>query len=125
MSVDLAQATDAGVLVLAPDQWTSDGDAFTLDGVSRPAPTTAPTVTTLVPATAQTGDAPLEVLVQGSGFAYGDRVVFGGATPPTSFHSDGELAVQVDPSRWSAGTLQVLVGWSSRGPSNALPFTLT
>jgi IPT/TIG domain len=125
MSVDLSTATDDGVLVLAPEQYVSDGDAYTLEGVTRPVPTTASTITTLVPDTAATSDPPLDVLVQGSDFVHGDRVVFGGATPPTSYHTDSELAVRVNPADWSAGALSVLVGYSTRGPSNAVPFTIT
>lgn len=121
--IDLADTR--GVLVVVDDGWVDDGDAYTLEGVSRPAPTAAPTVTSLVPDTAVHTDPPLDVLVKGTGFVLGDRVVFGGSTPPTSYHDDTELQVRLDPSRWQAGTLDVLVGWSSRGPSNALPFTVT
>lgn len=125
MSVDLDAATDAGRIVLVPEQYADDGDAYTLAGVTRPVPTTAPVVTALVPSTLATTDAPTMVLVQGSDFVLGDRVVFGGLTPSTSYHDDSELAVIVDPSDWSAGAVNVLVGYSSRGPSNALPFTFT
>lgn len=121
----LETALDMGVAVLDPASWTDDGDAYTIVGVSRPVPTTAPVVTALVPATLATDDPPTEVLVQGSDFMREDRVVFGGATPPTSFHSDTELAVYVTPAQWSAGVVAVLVGWSSRGPSDAVDFTWT
>jgi hypothetical protein len=121
---DYAAAVAEGRLVLEPDQFTDDGDAYTLAGVSRP-PAGTPVVSTLSPNTLATSDPPSEVLVQGSDFAPGDRVVFGGSTPPTSFHSDTELAVQVDPADWSAGVVQVLVGYTTRGPSNELPFTFT
>jgi hypothetical protein len=114
-----------GVLVISDDEWVDDGDAYTLEGVSRPTPTSAPTVTSLLPATAVSGDPPLDVLVKGTGFVHGDRVVFGGSTPPTSYHSDDELAVRFDPADWQPGVLAVLVGWSSRGPSNAVDFTVT
>jgi hypothetical protein len=119
-----ADACAAGVAVLDPDSWSDDGDAYTVQGVSRP-PAGAPTIGALVPATLAVTDPPQELLVQGSDFAREDRVMFGGATPPTSFHSDTELAIRVDPGQWSAGTVQVLVAYSSRGPSNAAPFTLT
>jgi hypothetical protein len=118
-------AATRGVLVLVEGQWSDDGDAYTLEGVSRPTPTSAPVVTTLVPDTVVHTAAPLDVLVQGAGFMRDDRVVFGGATPPTSYHSDDELAVRLNPADWAPGTLDVLVGWSSRGPSNAVPFTVT
>lgn len=122
---DWGAAQAAGVAVLDPDTYTSDGDAYTVEGVSRPVPTDAPTVTALVPDTAAVTDAPLTVKVQGTGFMRQDRVVFGGATPPTSYITDTEMSVHVDPAQWQAGVVQVLVGWSSRGPSNGLPFTFT
>lgn len=114
-----------GVIVLVDDEWNDDGDAYTVAGVSRPEPTTPPVVSALVPDTAAHTDAPLDVLVQGSDFVHGDRVLFGGASPPTSYHDDTELAVRIDPTDWSAGSLDVRIGYSSRGPSNALPFAIT
>lgn len=125
LGADWAAAQQRGVAVLDPDSYTDDGDAYTLAGVSRPTPTQAPTVTALVPATAKVTDAPLEVLVQGTGFVHGDRVSFGGATPPTSYHSDKELAVRINPAQWSAGAVNVMVAYSTRGPSNTSPFTFT
>lgn len=120
--VDLG--TSAGRIVIDADAPPLDGDAFTLDGVVRPEPGT-PVIDALVPDTCAADDDPLRVVINGSDFAYGDRVVFGGATPPTEFVSDDELAVVIDPADWSAGALTVLVGWSSRGPSNAVTFTVT
>lgn len=120
--------TDAvaqGVLVTREDGWADDGDAYTLAGVARPVPTDAPVVTAVAPATAAVIDAPLDVIVTGTGFTRECRVVFGGATPPTSFHSDTELQVRVDPADWSAGVVQVGVGFSDRGPSDTVPFTFT
>lgn len=120
-----ADACEVGVAVLDPTSWSDDGDAYTLLGVSRPVPTTAPVVNACAPATLAQDDPAQEVLVQGSGFMREDRVVFGGATPPTGYHTDTELAVWVDPSKWQPGTLDVLVGWSTRGPSNRTTFDIT
>jgi hypothetical protein len=119
-----ADAVTKGVAVLDPASWTDDGDAYTVQGVSRPVPTSAPVLGALVPSTLATDAPAQDVLVQGSGFVRGDRVVFGGATPPTSFHSDTELAVRADPSAWQAGVIQVSVH-GSRGPSDAVDFTWT
>jgi hypothetical protein len=121
--IDLADTR--GVIVVVDDQWRDDGDAYTLTGASRPAPTDAPVVTALVPSTLSVTDPETDVLVQGSGFVLGDRVVFGGATPPTGYHDDTELAIRVSPKGWLPGVVDVGVGYSTRGPSNALPFTVT
>jgi hypothetical protein len=114
----------AGVLIVGPG-YTEDGDAYTLEGVSRPVPTVAPAITALNPATIAHTAPKTVVTITGTGFMRSDRVVFGGATPPTNFHSDTELAVEFDPSKWSPGDLSVLIGWSSRGPSNVSTFTVT
>jgi hypothetical protein len=120
-----SDAQAKGVAVLDPSSWHDDGDAYTLAGVSRPAPTGPPAVTGTTPSTFAHTAPPTELLVQGSDFTPDCRVSFGGATPPTSFHDDTELAIQVNPGDWSAGTFQVMVAYSSRGPSNAVPFTVT
>jgi hypothetical protein len=130
VSVDLAAATSAGVLVLTPDQWAGDGDAYTVKGASRATPTTPPTVASVTPNTIKagkppTGGAPFTLHVTGTKFVHGDRVSFGGATPPTSYVSDTELTVPVDPSHWQAGQVGVMVAYSTRGPSGSVPFTFT
>lgn len=126
--VDPDWYTDAvarGVLVVLPGTYASDGDAYTVQGVSRPVPTGPPVVSSLAPDTAAVTDPPMAVLITGSDFTRECRVSFGGATPPTSFHSDTELEVEINPADWSAGVIQVLVAWSDRGPSDAVPFTFT
>jgi hypothetical protein len=124
LGADWAAAQARGVAVLDPGSWSDDGDAYTLAGVSRPAPG-APTVASLSPATLAVTAKPQEIAVTGTDFARGDRLSFGGATPPTNFHSDTELAVWIDPARWQAGQVGVLVAYSTRGPSNSVPFTFT
>jgi hypothetical protein len=119
------QAQAQGVAVLYGKGYTSDGDAYTLAGVSRPVPTTPPVVTALNPNTLPVTAPATAVLINGSDFTRDCRVSFGGATPPTSFHSDTELEVTINPADWSAGIVQVLVAWSDRGPSNAVDFTFT
>ena len=125
MPADLAADQARGVAVLDPNSWTSDGDAYTVQGVSRPKPTAAPTVGALIPNTAKITDAPVTVRITGTGFVLGDRVVFGGATPPTSYVTDTEVRVRIDPKQWKAGVVQAMVGYTTRGPSNSLPFTWT
>jgi hypothetical protein len=120
-----ADAQAIGVAVLDPASWSSDGDAYTLAGVSRPVPAGAPQVSALDPATLAVSDEPQQVLVMGSDFTRDCRVSFGGATPPTSFHTDTELAVRVNPGDWQPGTIAVRVAYSSRGPSDAQDFVWT
>jgi|SRR4051812_43273128 hypothetical protein len=119
---DDAQA--AGVLV-GRDGYADDGDAYTLAGVSRPVPTSSPTITALTPATFAHTDPPTTVTITGTGFVHGDRVVFGGATPATNYHDDTELEVRVNPADWQPGDLSVLIAWSTRGPSAPVTFTVT
>ena len=117
--------TGEGRIVIDADAPTLDGDAYTLAGVSRPVPTVPPAITALTPnSVAHTAD-PLRVVVSGSDFMHGDVVMFGGATYPTEFVSDDELAIEIDPGDWSPGVLKVFVVWSSRGPSNTVDFTVT
>lgn len=119
-----ADALEMGVAVM-DGGWTDDGDAYTVQGVSRPAPTGAPVLSSLAPSTLPVDDPPTLLVLTGSGFTREDcRVVFGGAGPPTSFHTGTELAAAINPPDWSAGTIKVQV-WSDRGPSAALDFTWT
>jgi len=113
-----------GVLIVGPG-YTEDGDAYTLEGVCRPVPTTAPVIAGVAPATFAHTDPPTTLVVTGTGFMRADRIMFGGATPPTNFHSDTELSFEVKPSQWSAGTVGVAIAWSSRGPSNIVDFVIT
>lgn len=124
MSYPADLGTTEGRIVVPNTGYSDDGDAYTLGGVTRPPPGT-PTITSLNPNTAVHTDAPLRVTITGTDFARADRVMFGGATPPTQFRTDTELAVDVDPRQWQPGTLTVLVAVSSRGPSNAVDFTVT
>jgi hypothetical protein len=119
-----ADAVTKGVAVLDPASWTDDGDAYTVQGVSRPVPTSAPVLGALVPSTLATDAPAQDVLVQGSGFVRGDRVVFGGSTPPTSFHSDTELAVRIRPQRLAGGRPSRLGARLHAGPSDPLDFIL-
>lgn len=124
MSYPADLGVGAGRIVVPNTGYSDDGDAYTLKGVTRPPPG-KPTITSLTPNTAVHTAQPLTVKITGTNFARTDRVSIGGATPPTQFHSDKELAVDLDPRQWSAGALNVLVAYGTRGPSNALPFTVT
>lgn len=113
-----------GRIVIPNTGYRDDGDAYTVQGVSRPAPGT-PNITALTPATIAHTAQPLTVKITGTNFALGDVVTFGGASPPTQFHNDKELAVNIDPRKWSAGQLDVQVAMSTRGPSNRVQFAVT
>lgn len=114
-----------GVAVLDPSSWTDDGDAYTVRGVSRPTPTQPPTITDMTPDSLPASDPPTTVRIIGTDFVHGDRVSFGGATPPTSFLSDSELEVPVNPADWSRGEIDVQIAYTSRGPSNTMRFDFT
>jgi hypothetical protein len=125
VSLDYPGAVQAGVLVVEPDGFSSDGDAYTLEGVSRPAPTGPPTLTTLNPASVAIASLPRNVDITGSGFTRECKVLFGVASPVTQYVSDKTLRFRLDPASWQPGAVNVVVNSGDRGASNALPLTLT
>ena len=85
---------------------------------------TVPVVTSLVPNSAEIGDASFTLHVRGTGLKVGSIIVFAGQDEPTTHVSDTELTTGVDMSVWlGADALPVLV----RSPDGVLsaPMTFT
>jgi hypothetical protein len=125
MATPWAAAQAVGVAVL-DRSYTSDGDAYTVQGVSRPVPTGPPVLGSLSPATWKLGDPSVAVHALGSGFTRDCRVVFAGQAEPTDFHSDTDLSTFLNAAAWhGADTVQVSVHAPGRGDSAELPFSIT
>lgn len=120
-----AAAQAVGVAVL-DRSYTSDGDAYTVAGVSRPLPTGKPVLDSLNPDTFNVGDPSVAVHAIGSGFTRDCRIVFAGHAEPTDFHTDTDLSTFLNAASWQgADIVQVSVYSEQRGSSAALPFTIT
>lgn len=126
MSTWLQDAQAAGVLVLDPASYTSDGDAYTLEGAARPPATGRPVLDSLDPDTFAVGDPDAVLRCLGSGFSRDSFIAFAGRAERTDFVSDTELRTGVDSASWQAAdTVEVAVVAPARGSSASLPFTIT
>lgn len=87
-------------------------------------PPVAPTLTSLTPSTAETGTPAVTVAIAGSGFTSSSAVTVAGAAVGSTFVSDAEVDISIDPTSASAGTVPVVVtnDTESSGP---LDFTFT
>ena len=121
----LTDATDEGVLVLYPELYTSDGDAYTLAGVSRPKPTGKPVLTSLNPTQYQIGTPSVTLHCLGSGFDRECIIAFAGVPERTDFHDDTDISTVIDSRYWtSADTVEVRVVNAARGGSQLLDFAI-
>jgi hypothetical protein len=122
----LVEATAAGVLPLVDGGgYTSDGDAYTLAGVSRPAPTGPPVLTSLNPAEFVIGSPSVALHCIGSGFTRDCVIAFAGRAERTDYHSDTDVSTFIDTAVWKgADTVSVCVVSESRGGSKALDFAI-
>lgn len=119
-------ALDAGVLVLDQASYTSDGDAYTLQGAARPPATGPPVLATLDPDTFAVGDPDTVLRCVGSGFSRDCVIAFAGRAERTDFVTDAELRTGVHSASWQgADTVSVAVVAPGRGSSASLPFTIT
>lgn len=84
-----------------------------------------PAITSLDPATAVVGGAPVTVTVHGSGFDIGAVVEADEADQSTTRVSDSELTYPVDPSTATAGEFTIRVRNSTGVVSNSASFTIT
>jgi hypothetical protein len=121
----LTDATDAGVLVIDPTQYTSDGDAYTVEGVSRPPATGKPVLDSLNPAQYQIGSPSVTLHCLGSGFDRECIIAFAGVPERTDFHDDTDISTLIDSRYWtSPDTVEVRVVNPARGGSQLLDFAI-
>jgi hypothetical protein len=123
----LTEATALGVLPLVdPGSYSSDGDAYTLAGVSRPAPTGKPVVTSLEPAEFVIGSPSVVLHCKGSGFTRDCFIAFAGQAERTDYHSDTDVSTVIDAAVWKGpDTVAVSVVSQTRGGSTPLEFEIT
>ena len=127
MSDPLADATAAGVYPLAVEgnTYTSDGDAYTVQGVARPAPTGKPVLTSLSPTQFKIGSPSVALHAIGTGFDRDCEIAFAGHAERTDFHTDKDLSTFIDSALWHGpDTVSVLVVSPTRGGSAAIDFPI-
>lgn len=127
MSDPLADATAAGVLPLAiaGSTYTSDGDAYTVAGVARPAPTGKPVLTSLNPTQFKIGSPSVALHAIGTGFDRECTIAFAGHAERTDFHTDKDLSTFIDSAVWhGADTVEVVVVSPTRGGSASVDFAI-
>lgn len=121
--------TDAqakGVAVLDAASYSSDGDAYTIQGATKPVPTGRPVLSSLGPATMVASGPSKTVVCTGSGFTRDCRIVFAGRVERTDFITDTQLSTVITGGgMWAAGTQPVQVAAEGRGSSQAQTFTFT
>jgi hypothetical protein len=123
----LTQATAIGVYPLAVPGggWSSDGDAYTVAGVSRPAPTGPPVLTSLNPTEYVVGSPSVVLHCIGTGFTRDCFIAFAGQAERTDFHSDTDVSTVIDGKLWTgADTVAVSVVSQSRGGSKPQTFDI-
>ena len=86
-----------------------------------------PTVTSLVPDSAEIGDPSFTIHVHGTNFTSGSKIIFNGYEEPTTFVSATELTTGVDMSVWTAPSLPLPVAVQDENGviSNAMNFIFT
>ena len=122
----LEEATLAGVLPLN-DQggYSSDGDAYTLQGVSRPVPTGKPVLTSVEPTEFVIGSPSVALHAKGTGFTRDCFIAFAGQAERTDFHSDTDVSTFIDSKLWNGpDTVMVSVVSQSRGGSTPIEFDI-
>jgi hypothetical protein len=83
-----------------------------------------PSVTSLVPNTAEIGDANFVLHVHGTNLVAGSTIIFAGQEEPTTHVSDSEVTTGVNMAVWlGADTLPVMVQSPDGVLSNEMPFT--
>jgi hypothetical protein len=89
-----------------------------------PAPTAAPTLTSLSPNTAVHGSAKIVVQLTGTGFTPISKAIVNGSSVPTAYIGGTALRIYVDPTEAVAGTAPVAVANGSKKSAN-VNFTFT
>lgn len=125
MSDWLSDATGQGVWALADSGYTSDGDAYTVAGVTRPPPTGKPVLTSVEPPQFVVGSPSVALHCLGSGFTRECFIAFAGQPERTDFHDDTDVSTLIDTRYWgSADTVKVAVASMTRGGSQTLDFDI-
>lgn len=121
----LVDATAAGVWVQAVGGYTSDGDAYTLKGQARPAPTGKPVLTSVTPTEFVIGSPSVTLHCHGTGFTRDCFIAFAGQQERTDFHNDTDVSTLIDTAAWSGpDVVKVSVVSQSRGGSTPQDFPI-
>lgn len=88
--------------------------------------TVVPSVTSLVPNTAEIGDPSFTIHIHGKDFKNTDKIIFAGQEEPTTFVSATELTTGVNMSVWAGpDALPVMIQTADGVLSNSMTFTFT
>jgi hypothetical protein len=121
MSVTVSE----GVPPLVSPGWSNVDPEDPAAGPSPPADV-PPTVTSLVPNTAQVGDPSFTLRVIGTGFTADSVIVFNGLDEPTTLVSETEVTTGVNMTVWTAPSAPLPVAVRTGAiVSNEVPFTFT
>lgn len=94
-------------------------------GVPASTSSSSPTLTAILPTSANNGDSPFKLTVTGSNFVSGSTVQWNGSSRPTTFVSSTQLTAAIPASDVaSVGTAQVTVATAGAGSSGSQPFTI-
>lgn len=125
MSDWLTDATALGVWPQAIGGYTSDGDAYTVAGVTRPPPTGKPVLTSLTPTEFVVGSPSVVLHCKGSGFTRDCFIAFAGQAERTDFHSDTDVSTVIESQYWTGpDTVSVSVASMARGGSAPMTFEI-
>lgn len=121
----LDDATALGAWPQAAGGYTSDGDAYTLTGVSRPVPTGKPVLTSLTPTEFVVGSPSVVLHCHGTGFTRDCFIAFAGQAERTDYHSDTDVSTVIDSAVWNGpDTVNVSVVSQARGGSTPQVFEI-
>jgi hypothetical protein len=121
----LEAATEVGVWPQVAGGYSSDGDAYTVGGVTRPAPTGKPVLSSLDPTQFVIGSASVALHCTGSGFTADCFIAFAGHAERTDFHDDGDVSTFIDSEVWKGpDTIKVAVVSEDRGGSETIDFPI-
>lgn len=121
----LEDATAQGVWVQAVGGYTSDGDAYTIEGVTRPAPTGKPVLTSVTPTEFVIGSPSVTLHCHGTGFSRDCFIAFAGQQERTDFHDDTDVSTLIDTAHWTGpDVVKVSVVSQARGGSTPQDFAI-
>jgi hypothetical protein len=82
----------------------------------------APAITSLDPATVESGSPDITLVVSGTGFDASSTIVFADQDEPTTLNDDGTLSTGVKPGMFAPATVPVAV---RNGPARSAPMDFT